>query len=123
MRLYDRDPGKPVPKKKYKRFKPTRKQRGEIAPEEYQKVFERDGGDCVGKKLWDCECHKYAWKLECNHVLYRGQSGEGKEHNLAMLGGPSTQSGTCHYKFHTFRKYRRQLEDYMKGLYPEEWLK
>lgn len=104
----------PVPKKcKHKRRTPKRKERGRIKPAVYQKVFARDNGQCV-----ICGTTR---GLEAHHVRYRSQGGTGEEHNLALVCGPSTQSGTCHYKAHSNKEVRQQLEDYMRGLYPNEW--
>lgn len=104
----------PSPKPdKSKRRVPKRRERGRIKPETYRRVFERDGGECV-------LCGT-TFRLEAHHVRYRSQGGSGEEHNLALLCGPATQSGTCHWKAHTFKDVRLWLEDRMKSLYPSEW--
>lgn len=102
-----------APKPKHARRTPKRKERGRIKPATYQRVFERDGGKCVL-----CGTTR---GLEAHHVKFRSALGTGEEHNLAMVCGPATQSTTCHAKAHSSKQVRRQLEDYMRALYPERW--
>lgn len=104
----------PAPKPgKRKRHTPKRKERGRIKPTVYKRVYERDNGQCVL-----CGTTR---GLETHHVKFRSALGTGEEHNLALLCGPATQSGTCHYKAHSSKEVRQQLEDYMRALYPSEW--
>ncbi|WP_341348620.1 hypothetical protein [Paenibacillus sp. FSL H3-0469] len=80
----------PVPKPKHKRNKPTAKQRGAISKEVYAAALERSGGCCE-----QCGSTK---GLQCAHLLRRWQiEGETTVNDVAMLCGPSVNSGTCHH--------------------------
>lgn len=107
-------PSLSVPKPtKHKRKSPKRKERGRIKPATYKRIYERDNGQCVL-----CGTTR---GLEAHHVRYRSQGGSGEEHNLTLLCGPSTQSGTCHWKAHSSKEVRQQLEERMRALFPKEW--
>ncbi len=64
----------PAPKVTHKRFKPTRKQRGEFSKETIAAIELRDGKKCVkcGSSNLDCKPH---------HITYRSQLGEGSKRN------------------------------------------
>lgn len=80
----------PVPKPKHKRNKPTAKQRGAISKEVYSAALERSGGRCE-------QCGSTEG-LQCAHLLRRWQiEGETTVNDVAMLCGPSVNSGTCHH--------------------------
>lgn len=80
----------PVPKsKKTKRNKPTAKQRGAISKEVYAAALERSGGCC--ERCGSPE------GLQCAHLVRRWQiEGRTTMNDVAMLCGPSVNTGTCH---------------------------
>lgn len=73
------DEWNPAPKPIYKRFKPTRKQRGEFSKETIQDIYIRDNGKCV--------CCKTSADLERkpHHIYYRSQLGEGSKRNGCVI--------------------------------------
>lgn len=80
----------PVPKPKYKRNKPTAKQRGAISKDVYAAALERSGGRCERCGL--------VRELQCAHLIRRWQIEEKTSINdVAMLCGPSVNSDTCHH--------------------------
>lgn len=87
-----------VPKKKYKRYKPTRKQRGRVNSETYNFVMERDNYTCVkcGRNGSFKDKHGFFLKMEVAHIENKSQGGTGQANDLALLCGPKVNSGTCH---------------------------
>lgn len=80
----------PVPKPKYKRNRPTAKQRGAISKDVYAAVLERSGGRC--------ERCGFVRELQCAHLVRRWNiEGKTTVKDVAMLCGPSVNSGTCHH--------------------------
>lgn len=79
----------------------------------YQEVWERDQGSCVLCGI----NYSYAYSLDCHHIVFRSQGGAGTKENLALLCGPVTQSGTCHFKAHGVEaaEIRRKLQTYVAG--------
>lgn len=97
--------GNAVPKPKYKRYKPTAKQRGAISPEVYAAALKRSGGRC------EC-CGRYG-ELQCAHLVRRHNiKGRTTVNDVAMLCGPSVNTGTCH----NWIDYTRAGADWAKGL-------
>lgn len=105
-----------VPKPQFKRNKPTAKQRGYISPSVRQKVNERAGDKCE-------RCYKNrnaVWTLEQAHLTRRWQiEGKTTEYDLALLCGPSTQSGTCHHWADSTREGREWLSNFKNRLLEE----
>lgn len=86
-------PFNPVQKPKRRRHKPTAKQRGRISPEVYRAAYERAGGCCERcKKPGSPEYGT----LQCAHLVRRWKLSETTVNDVAMLCGPSVNSGTCH---------------------------
>ncbi|WP_375104092.1 hypothetical protein ACDZ28_04185 [Paenibacillus sp. RS8] len=79
----------PVPKPKHKRNRPTAKQRGAISKDVYAAALERSGGRCERCGLMR--------ELQCAHLVRRWRIEEKTSVNdVAMLCGPSVNTGTCH---------------------------
>lgn len=90
----------PVPKPKHQRGKKTAKQRGEISDRVRAAAKERAGGRCEAcgwyEGSYDPSGRK--WGLQCAHLIRRWDvDGETTETEVAMLCGPSVNSGTCHH--------------------------
>lgn len=80
----------PAPKPKHKRNSPTAKQRGAISKDVYNAAMERSGGRC--ERCGSTE------GLQCAHLIRRWQvEGGTTVDDVAMLCGPSVNSGTCHH--------------------------
>ncbi len=81
----------PVPKPKRKRHKQTRGQRAKITQKARQAVYERANGKCE-------HCGRTrAYSFEVAHLISAAQGGRGDDPtNLALLCGPSVNTGTCH---------------------------
>ncbi|MFW5438830.1 hypothetical protein [Paenibacillus apiarius] len=105
---------RPVDKPKHRRLKPTTKQRGRISPEVYQAAYERSGGRCE-------RCHKAGSQeygtLQCAHLVRRWKLDETTENDVAMLCGPSVNSGTCHHWVDYTREGREWAEQLRKKFY------
>lgn len=79
----------PAPKPSYRRRKPTSKMRGRITPDVYNEALERSGGRC--------ERCKGPGPLEAAHLIRRWKiEGATTAKDIAMLCGPSVNTGTCH---------------------------
>jgi len=80
-----------VPKPNHKRRKPKRGQLSKITPKVREEVNHRSGGQCE-------RCGTYqAYAFEHAHLVQASQGGRGDEPwNVALLCGPSVNSGTCH---------------------------
>ncbi|MCT1575665.1 HNH endonuclease [Oceanobacillus kimchii] len=80
-----------VPKPNHKRRKPKRGQLSKITPKVREEVKHRSGGKCE-------RCGTYqAYSFEMAHLRSAAQLGRGDEPwNVALLCGPSVNSGTCH---------------------------
>ncbi|MFB0831845.1 HNH endonuclease [Brevibacillus laterosporus] len=93
-----------VQKPNYKRRTKKRIDQGRITPQVYKEVMERDKGRCV-------LCGKTTW-LQAHHIIFRSEGGTGEAHNLALACGPSTQTGTCHWKAHHTKEGRQAFRNY-----------
>ncbi|MGX4584025.1 hypothetical protein [Paenibacillus chitinolyticus] len=77
-----------------KRVKKTAKQRGDISPSVDREVKER-ANDCCE---W-CGAHKsQVWGLQRAHLVRRWKLDETTACDIALLCGPSVNTGTCHWK-------------------------
>lgn len=100
----------PRPKPSYRRRKPTSKMRGRITPEVYQAAMERSGGRCE-------RCGKYG-QLQAAHLIRRWKiEGSTTANDIAMLCGPSVNTGTCHNWIDYTAKGREWAEKYRNKLY------
>jgi hypothetical protein len=100
---------RPVPKPNYRRRKPTTKMRGRISPAVYQAAWERSGGVCE-------RCGR-SEGLQCAHLVRRWKLPETTANDVAMLCGPSVDSGTCHNWVDYTREGREWAEEYRNHLY------
>lgn len=99
-----------VPKPKHKRFKRTAKERGQITSDVYDKALERSGGYCE-------RCGKGGY-LQCAHLIRRWKvEVETTINDVAMLCGPSTNTGTCHNIIDYTSKGKEWAEEYRDRLY------
>lgn len=106
----------PAKRVEHNRGKAKQKDRTAITPRVAEEVHRRADGACeiCGRRplgtLDD--------RLELAHLIQRGQQGSGRiPWNIAALCGPSTQSGTCHWKIDSRRKtYRHLVEDLIAEL-------
>jgi hypothetical protein len=100
----------PVPKPRYKRTRPTARQRGRITKEVYQAALERSQGRCE-------RCGRNG-PLECAHLVRRWRiEGRTTVADVAMLCGPSTNTGTCHNWVDYTREGREWAETFRRRLY------
>lgn len=80
---------RPCPKPDFKREKPTAKQRGATSKAVYAAALARSGGRCER-----CGC---VGELQCAHLIRRRLIKDKTTVNdVAMLCGPSVNTGTCH---------------------------
>lgn len=108
----------PAPKPDYKRSKKTRKERGRISKEVYQKAYEYSGGRCVHCDWIDGSIlDKRKWGLQAAHLIKRNDLLETTEHDIAMLCGPSVNTGTCHWWVDSTEEGR----EWAKQLRIEQW--
>lgn len=107
----------PVPKPSYKRSKPTAKERGAISPEVYDKAMSRADQQCerCGWPRMAREDRK--WRLEAAHLIRRHKLDKTTEDDIAMLCGPSVNSGTCHHWVDYTEEGRQWAEEYRRRLY------
>ncbi len=81
----------PIPKPKHKRRKPKRGQVSRITANVREEVKQRSGGRCER-----CGASQ-SYAFELAHLQQASQGGRGDEPwNIALLCGPSVNSGTCH---------------------------
>ncbi|OMD85657.1 hypothetical protein BSK49_19265 [Paenibacillus odorifer] len=100
----------PVPKPAHKRNKPTAKQRGAISNEVYNAAMERSGGRC--------ECCGSKEGLQCAHLIRRWQiDGKTTVNDVAMLCGPSVNTGTCHNWIDYTKDGKQWAVDFRNHLY------
>jgi hypothetical protein len=96
------------PKPSFKRNKPTAKQRGSISPSVRLKAKVRANSHCEM-----CGRHeRQVWGLQCAHLVRRWKLTETTEHDVAMLCGPSVNTGTCHNKIDYTAEGRKWALDY-----------
>jgi hypothetical protein len=105
----------PVDKPSYRRRKPTSKMRGRIKPEVYTAAMERSGGHCE-------RCGKYGnpeyQTLQCAHLVRRWRiEVETTVNDVAMLCGPSVNTGTCHNWIDYTAEGKAWAEEYRQQLY------
>lgn len=111
----------PAPKPKHKRSKPTAKQRGRITEQVYNEAVERSGGRCEACGWYEGSYSKdnRQWGLECAHLIRRRNVEiETTETEVAMLCGPSVNTGTCHNKVdytRAGREWAAQYREYLLG--------
>ena len=112
---------RPVPKPLFQRVKPTQKQITAITDRVRKEVQRRSGGACE-------RCGRtQAWTFEMAHLINRSQRGSGREPwNIALLCGPSVNTGTCHH-FADYtedgRRWKMEFQEKLKQQYKEsEWL-
>ncbi|MCG7385063.1 HNH endonuclease [Paenibacillus sp. ACRRY] len=99
-----------VPKPKHKRFKRTAKERGRITSEVYEAALERSGGRCE-------RCGKCDY-LQCAHLIRRWKvEVETTVNDVAMLCGPSVNTGTCHNIIDYTQAGKEWAEEYRDRLY------
>ncbi|GGJ11189.1 hypothetical protein GCM10008022_20430 [Paenibacillus hunanensis] len=100
---------RPVPKPVHKRVKKTAKQRGQIMAEVYADALDRSQGYCE-------RCGSPQW-LECAHLVRRWKLDETTVNDVAMLCGPSVNTGTCH----NWVDYTAEGRKWAEGLRNEFW--
>jgi hypothetical protein len=106
-------PFNPCPKPTHQRVKKTAKQRGAISPAVRLQVKERANGRCE----YCGRSEAQVWGLQCAHLVRRWKLGETTENDLAMLCGPSVNSGTCHWKVDYTSEGREWAEKYREHLF------
>lgn len=77
---------------RHRRRVKKQRERTRIPPSVAEFIWERDQGCCV-------RCGKHytqVWTMEIAHIIPRSSLGEGVPQNLALLCGPSVNTGTCH---------------------------
>src|SRR3989304_7423996 len=106
-----------IPKPSYKRFKPSRKQRGYVTLQTYEKVAERDNYSCVRcvKHARHKDKHGFYIKTEIAHIINKSQGGTGQASNLAVLCGPKVNSGTCHNWVDETREGKAWFKEWAKA--------
>lgn len=103
----------PVSKPSYRRRKPTSKMRGRITPEVYQAALERSGGRCE-------RCGK-AEQLQAAHLIRRWKiEGSTTANDIAMLCGPSVNTGTCHNWIDYTAEGKEWAVNYRNQLYEKD---
>lgn len=111
----------PAPKPSHKRSKPTAKQRGQISKEVYDEAVERSGGRCEACGWYEGSYNvgNRKWGLECAHLIRRRNvEMETTVTEVAMLCGPSVNTGTCHNKVDYTRAGKNwaiQYREYLLG--------
>lgn len=92
-------PIRAVPKPTYKRRKKTAKQRGAISVQADREAKERAQGRCerCGWVEGSYDPSGRRWGLERAHLERRWKLEETTGKDIAMLCGPSVNSGTCHH--------------------------
>ncbi|MEK3770084.1 hypothetical protein MKY14_16150 [Paenibacillus sp. FSL R5-0887] len=102
----------PAKKPKHKRNKPTAKQRGAISNEVYNAAMERSGGRCE-------RCGRIEG-LQCAHLIRRWQiDGKTTVKDVAMLCGPSVNTGTCHNWIDYTKDGKQWAVDFRDQLYEQ----
>lgn len=106
-----------VPKPSHGRYKPKAGQRTKITQKVREEVVRRSQKRCerCGRST--------AYAFEMAHLINASQLGSGKEPwNIALLCGPSTQTGTCHHWADSTkegREWRKQFRERLKSYYVE----
>lgn len=108
----------PCHKVKHRRNKPTAKKRGQIKPEVYNAAMERSGGCCE-------RCGRYGnpeyQTLQCAHLVRRWRiEVETTINDVAMLCGPSVNTGTCHNWIDYTKEGKDWAEEYREQLYKKD---
>ena len=108
----------PVPKPKYGRSKKTAKERGFITKAVYDEAAHRAQGRCewCGWAAGSFDPTGRRWGLEAAHLIRRRNCDETTAQDIAMLCGPSVNSGTCHNKVDYTREGRQWAANYRKQL-------
>lgn len=105
----------PVPKPQHKRFKPKQSQKTRITDAARKEVLRRSG--------WKCErCGvSSAYAFEMAHLINASHGGRGDDpKNVALLCGPSVNTGTCHnFADYTAkgREWRMQKREELRRYY------
>lgn len=103
----------PAPKPSYRRRKPTTKMRGRISSDVYNKAVVRSGGRC--ERCGSVE------GLQCAHLIRRWKiDGETTVNDVAMLCGPSVNSGTCHNWIDYTKEGREWAVEFRQQLYDQD---
>lgn len=83
----------PVPKPHHNRRVPKRGNVTRITQKARNEVYDR-----VGYRHCECCGKSQAYAFELAHLQQASQGGQGdKPYNLALLCGPSVNTGTCHW--------------------------
>lgn len=111
------EPINSVPKRQFKRIKPTQRQLGEISARVRKIVNDRTSFAPIGC----CECclknRNGFMRLEQAHITSRVRIGhKTTEYDLARLCGPSTQSGTCHHWVESTRQGKEWMMEFESKL-------
>ena len=100
----------PVSKPSYRRRKPTSKMRGRITTDVYNAAYERSGGRCE-------RCGKTEG-LQAAHLIRRWKiESQTTANDIAILCGPSVNTGTCHNWVDYTREGRDWAAEYRSQLY------
>lgn len=103
----------PAPKPEFRRRKPTTKMRGRITKQVYDAALSRSQGRCE-------RCGKDGY-LEAAHLIRRWKIEEATTVNdIAMLCGPSVNTGTCHNWIDYTAEGRNWAIEFRKKLYESE---
>lgn len=107
---------KSAPKKKPKRFQKVQHNRGVPKQRDRTKITPRVTAEVLLRSDGRCElCTRSPRntiddRLELAHLIQRSQQGRGDiPWNIAALCGPSTQTGTCHWKIDSRRRAHRDV--------------
>ncbi|MFB6366861.1 hypothetical protein ACFCP7_22930 [Paenibacillus elgii] len=110
----------PAPKPQHGRAKKTTKERGRISKALYDEAVERSQGRCEwcgwAAGSFDPTGTGRRWGLEAAHLIRRRNCDGTTAQDIAMLCGPSTNTGTCHNKVDYTRDGRLWAKEYRKGL-------
>lgn len=113
------DPVRVVPKPSYKRMKKTAKQRGAISKKADQEARKRAQGRCerCGWVEGSYDPTGRRWRLERAHLVRRWKLKETTGKDIALLCGPSTNTGTCHWWVDHTKQGREWAEEYRRKLW------
>ncbi|WP_025850923.1 hypothetical protein [Paenibacillus ehimensis] len=108
----------PAPKPQHGRSKKTAKERGRITKVVYDEAAARSQGRCewCGWAAGSFDPTGRRWGLEAAHLIRRRNCIETTAQDIAMLCGPSVNSGTCHNKVDYTKSGREWAASYRKQL-------
>lgn len=112
-------PVRAVPKPKFKRHKRTAKQRGYITSQASERAKNRAQGacECCGWMPGNYDPSGRKWGLQRAHLVRRWKLDETTENDIAILCGPSVNSGTCHNWIDYTAEGREWAEKYRERLW------